>query len=285
MQKNENMTGPLPEFEVYAIRYATMKRRKSHTFTLYDEHDGIVDMHFYVWLIKRGDQCVLVDTGFGERSVVARQRPLECCPIEALSHLGIKPDQIHDVILTHLHWDHAGNLGKLPVAKFHLQDEEAAFATGRCMCFPTLRRPFAVEDVCDFVHRLYEDRVVFHNGDDIVFPGIELLHVGGHTRGLQAVRVNTARGWVVLASDAAHYYDNVTLKNPFPVVVDVAQMLMGHKRLLTLAGSLDHFIPGHDPAVLDRYAKVPNIPVEIAILHEAPLAATAVTSNAGVNLS
>lgn len=265
------MSDSLPEYEVYALRYATMKRRMSHTFVLHDEHDGVVDMHFYVWLIRLGDTAILVDTGFGERSAGARQRPLECCPINALRHLGVKPEQIKDVILTHLHWDHAGNLDKLPNATFHLQDEEAAFATGRCMCMPTLRRAFAVEDVCDFVHRLYEDRVIFHDGDDTVFPGIELLHIGGHTRGLQAVRVHTARGWVVLASDAAHYYENVTLQKPFPVVVDVAQMLLGHRRLLSLAGTLDHFVPGHDPAVLERYPTIPDVPVQIAVLHEAPL--------------
>lgn len=264
------MKEDLPTYEVYALRYAGMTRPASHNFILHDAHDGTVEMDFYVWLIKRGDSAILVDTGFGERGAVARNRPLDCCPIDALKHLGVSAHDIRDVILTHLHWDHAGNLDKLPNATFHVQEAEAAFATGRCMCQPILRRAFAVEDVCDFVHRLYQDRVTFHDGDAMLMPGIELLHVGGHTKGLQAVRVHTARGWVVLASDAAHYYDNATLGVPFPVVVDVEQMLLGHQRLLKLAGSISHFVPGHDPGVLERYPRLPGAPVPIAILHEQP---------------
>ncbi|MFC4278840.1 N-acyl homoserine lactonase family protein [Achromobacter aloeverae] len=251
-----------------------MQRRGPENFILGgDEHDGLVNMDFFVWVIRNGDQVVLVDTGFGERGSKARNRPLECCPIEALRQLDIDPAQIRTVVLTHLHWDHAGNLDKLPSATFHLQDAEAAFATGRCMCEPVLRRAFAVDDVCDFVRRVYEDRVVFHDGDDTLAPGIELVLIGGHTRGLQAVRVHTARGWVILASDAAHYYANLTRRLPFPVVVDVAAMLAGHARLLKLADSADHFVPGHDPLVLERYPRLPGTKAAIACLHQAPTAA------------
>lgn len=264
------MSESLPMYEVYALRYARMTRPASHNFILHDAHDGTVDMDFYVWLIKGQGRTILVDTGFGERGATQRGRPLDCCPIDALKHLGIEAGEIHDVILTHLHWDHAGNLDKLPNAIFHLQETEAAFATGRCMCQAVLRKPFSADDVCDFVRRLYEDRVAFHDGDDTLFPGIEVLHIGGHTKGLQAVRVHTARGWIVLASDAAHYYDNATLKIPFPVVVDVEQMLFGHQRLLKLAGSVSHFVPGHDPLVLQRYPNLPDVPVPIAVLHESP---------------
>jgi glyoxylase-like metal-dependent hydrolase (beta-lactamase superfamily II) len=263
-------TTVLPEYEVYALRFARMQRHASENFIFRDEHDGVVDMDFFVWLLRSGDTTILVDTGFGARSADARKRPLDLCPIESLSYLGVNPADIRDVVITHLHWDHAGNLDKLPNATFHIQDAEAAFATGRCMCQPSLRRAFAVEDVCDFVRRVYEERVCFHDGDDVLAPGVELLHVGGHTKGLQAVRVHTARGWVVLASDAAHYYANLTRRIPFPVVVDVEAMLTGHARLVKSASSVDHFIPGHDPLVLTRYPRLQDVPVDIACLHQAP---------------
>ncbi len=260
----------LPQYEVYALRFATMQRRTGENFIFRDEHDGVVDMDFFIWLVRHGKTTILVDTGFGERSAQNRKRPLDICPIEALRHLDVQPEDVHDVVLTHLHWDHAGNLDKLPNATFHIQDDEASYATGRCMCEPSLRRAFAVEDVCDFVRRVYDERVCFHDGDDILAPGVELIRVGGHTKGLQAVRVHTARGWVVLASDAAHYYANLTRRIPFPVVVDVAGMLEGHKRLVKAASSPDHFIPGHDPLVLKRYPLVDDVPVAIARLHCEP---------------
>lgn len=275
MSEKPMQTSALPEYEVYALRFARMERRSSENFIFRDEHDGVVDMDFFVWLIRHCDTAILVDTGFGERSAHARKRPLDLCPIEALRHLDVNPADIRDVVLTHLHWDHAGNLDKLPNATFHIQDAEASFATGRCMCQPALRRAFAVEDVCDFVRRVYEERVCFHDGDDVLAPGVELLHVGGHTKGLQAVRVHTARGWVVLASDAAHYYANVTRRIPFPVVVDVEAMMTGHARLLKCAESIDHFIPGHDPQVLKLYPLLDKLPVQIACLHQEPTPLTA----------
>lgn len=261
----------LPEYEVFALRFAGMTRRQTENFIFRDEHDGVVEMDFFVWLVRHGKTAILVDTGFGERGSKARGRPLDHCPIEALRHLDVDPAQIRDVVLTHLHWDHAGNLDKLPAATFHIQDAEASFATGRCMCEPVLRRAFSVDDVCDFVRRVYDERVRFHDGDAEIAPGVQLLHVGGHTKGLQAVRVHTARGWIVLASDAAHYYANMTRRIPFPVVIDVEQMLAGHQRLLKAASSPDHFIPGHDPLVLERYPHVDEAPLPIACLHRDPL--------------
>jgi glyoxylase-like metal-dependent hydrolase (beta-lactamase superfamily II) len=80
------------------------------------------------------------------------------------------------------------------------------------------------------------------------------LHlIGGHTLGLQAVRVNTRRGWVVLASDASHLYANLEQERPYPIVWSVGDMIEGYARLSALAQSAAHIIPGHDPLVLARY--------------------------------
>ncbi len=260
----------LPEYEVYALRFARMERSVHDNFIHRDEHDGPMPLDFFVWLLRAGDDVVLVDTGFGARSATARQRTLMHCPISALAYLGVKPESVRDVIITHLHWDHAGNLDKLPNARFHIQDEEVEYATGRCMCEPYLRRAFEVEDVCDLVRRVYEERVCFHRGSNSLRAGLELIHIGGHTKGLQAVRVHTARGWVVLASDAAHYYANMERRNPFVVVWNVADMLAGHAELLRQAASPEHVVPGHDPLVLERYPLVPGVPVDIACLHLNP---------------
>ena len=93
----------------------------------------------------------------------------------------------------------------------------------------------------------------FHDGVDELAPGLTVHHVGGHTMGLQVARVWTRRGWVVLASDASHFYANMEQGRPFPIVYNVADMLDGHKQLYRLASSPDHVIPGHDPLVLKRY--------------------------------
>lgn len=93
----------------------------------------------------------------------------------------------------------------------------------------------------------------FHDGSSDIAPGISVHWVGGHTDGLQVVRVKTRRGWVVLASDASHFYANMDLQRPFPVVYNVGDMLEGYRTLDALADSHAHVIPGHDPDVLKRY--------------------------------
>lgn len=267
-------TGAWPEYEVYALRYARMPRRRADNFLGGDPHDGPMPMDFFVWLVRGAGRCVLVDTGFNAATAARRRRDLLGCPIAGLARLGVAPEQVQDVVLTHLHYDHAGNLAKLADARLHVQDAELDYATGRCMCHAPLRHAYEVEDVVTLVRRVYQDRVVFHDGDAVLHPGIELLKIGGHTKGLQAVRVHTRRGWVVLASDASHYYENMQAGRPFPIVFNVADMLSGHQRVQQAASSPAHVVPGHDPQVLARYPAYRGDP-DIAVLHEPPAPADA----------
>jgi glyoxylase-like metal-dependent hydrolase (beta-lactamase superfamily II) len=263
-------TDAIPTYDVFALRYASMARNRSANFLHRDEHDGPMPMDFFVWLLKGADRNILVDTGFNAAAAAQRRRTLDCCPIESLRLLDVDPDTIRDVVLTHLHYDHAGNIDKLPAAVFHVQDEEMEYATGRCMCHGVMRHAYSVEDVVQLVRRVYADRVRFHRGDEVLCPGVELIHIGGHTKGLQAVRVHTRRGWVVLASDASHYYANMDDANPFPIVYNVADMLDGHRKCVQRADSARHVVPGHDPQVLRRYPVLPGLPVQVACLHETP---------------
>ena len=127
------------------------------------------------------------------------------------------------------------------------------FCTGRCMCQEYTRHAYEPGDVGAMVERVFADRVCFHDGDSELAPGISVHHVGGHTRGLQITRVRTRRGWVVLGSDASHFYANFEQIRPFPVVENVADMIAGYDRMHELASSPAHIIPGHDPLVLSRY--------------------------------
>jgi glyoxylase-like metal-dependent hydrolase (beta-lactamase superfamily II) len=113
--------------------------------------------------------------------------------------------------------------------------------------------PFDAENVVTMVRRVYDERVVFHAGDALLYPGVSLHHLPGHTLGLQAVRVDTARGPVVLASDATHFWANLEREIPFPIVADVPAYLESLRTLRKLAPSIDHIIPGHDPEVLARF--------------------------------
>lgn len=256
--------------EIYAIRYATMTGRQPHqNYLTPDIHNEGTDLDYFVWLIRGKDGDILVDTGFNDVAARERSRNLTINPAEALEKFGVAPSSIRDVVITHLHYDHAGNLDRFPNARFHVQDREMSFATGRCMCHGLLRHPFSAEDVTLMVRHVFSDRVVFHDGDDEIAPGVTLHHVGGHSDGLQVVRVETERGPVVLASDAAHYYGNMHRRNPFPIVYNVGDMMEGWKTVERLAGHPDRVIPGHDPMVRELYPQASDKADAVA-LHKNP---------------
>jgi glyoxylase-like metal-dependent hydrolase (beta-lactamase superfamily II) len=257
--------------EVYAIRYAHHPRRSPENFVGGDPHDVLQPLDYYVWAIVGAAGTIVVDTGFDETMGQQRQRELLKPVGEGLQALGIDPGQIEHVIVTHLHYDHTGNYDLFPHARYHLQDSEMAYASGRCMCHPQLRIPFEVEDVVAMVRKVFAGRVVFHDGAEEVAPGISVHHVGGHSRGLQCVRVKTRRGDVVLASDASHLYAHIDEGRVFPLVYNVGDVLEGYATIRKLAASRGHIIPGHDPAVLDRYpAARPGLEGWIARLDAEP---------------
>ncbi len=240
-------------YEVYAIKYAHHARRASENFIGGDPHDGPMPLDYFVWLIRGEGREILVDTGFSAPMAAKRQRDHIRCPTAGLRLLDVDATKIKDVVITHLHYDHVGNFDLFPAATFHLQDLEMNYATGRHMGKPVFSGAYEVEDVVGMVRRAYAGRVHFHAGDAEIAPGVSLHLIGGHTMGLQVVRVATRRGWVVLASDASHFYANMEQVRPFPIVYSVADMVQGYDRLRALADSPGHIIPGHDPLVLERF--------------------------------
>ena len=210
-------------------------------------------LDYYVWVIKADARNIVVDTGFDSREAASRGRTLIRPVAEGLAAIDVDPRDVLDVVITHMHYDHAGNVALFPRARFHVQDAEMAYCTGRAMTHQHLATPFAVENVVEMVRRVFDGRVVFHAGGSVLYPGVTLHHLPGHTLGLQAVRVETGRGPVVLASDAAHFWANLEREIPFPVVADVPQYLESLRALRRLAPSVDHIIPGHDPGVLARF--------------------------------
>lgn len=243
----------LPAYELYAIRYAHLERTARHNFIDGDPHDGPMPLDYYVWAIVGGGRQWVLDTGFDATMAAQRRRQLVRPVGEGLRAIGIDPASVQDVIISHMHYDHAGNHDLFPAARYHVQDEEMAFCTGRAMCHGMLRAPFEAADVQQMVGRVFTDRVVFHDGDAELAPGLSLHRVGGHTRGLQVVRAHTRRGWVVLASDAAHFYANWQQRRPFPIVENITTYLEALRRIEALADSPRHVVPGHDPLVLQRH--------------------------------
>lgn len=193
----------MPEtYEILAVKYAHHPgRTRLDNFMQPDDHARIEPIDYFIWVrvIRNARRTIILDTGMNRAEAEGRGRSFIQRPAEALEQIGIDARAVEDVIVTHLHYDHAGTLDDFPSARFHLQEAEMAFATGVCMCDEFVRRTFNVEHVCGMVRNIYSGRVQFYDGDGEAAPGITVHRAGGHSLGLQCVRVATESGFVVLA--------------------------------------------------------------------------------------
>lgn len=242
-------------YEVYALRYAerTQRLRQENFLERVDDHDTPMPLDFYVWVARNANRTVVIDTGFDHVEAGKRDRSIIRLPREALGTIGVDAGTVEDVVITHLHYDHAGTLSDFPRARFHLQESEMQFATGRWMLDDAESMAYSADHVAELIHRLFEKRVVFHSEDGEVAPGITVHRMAGHTMGMQAVSVATARGQLLLASDSSHYYEHWVKRVPFSICWSPSDLMASYDKFEALAASENHVIPGHDPLVRSLY--------------------------------
>lgn len=246
------------DYQVYAIKYATRTaKKKEYYYGSYDDihEDESLSMDYFVWLIKSEDNCILVDTGFTKEVAIQRKREFIRDPIETLADLNIKPTDINYVIITHMHYDHIGNLKNYPNAKFIIQEKEMAFWTGRYASKPLFKKHIEEEDVIHLVEENFKERVIFVDNNEEIFPGINIWYTGGHSAGLQIVTVETSKGRVVLASDALHFYENLHKERPFSTIHNLEDMYKSFDIVNKVTVDPNLVVAGHDPKVLEKFTK------------------------------
>lgn len=240
-------------YELYAIKYGQRPGRRPEMFQGGDPHDGPMPLDYFIWAAVSPERTVVIDLGFTAETGVRRGRVVDRTPAEGLRLLGIDAATVEHVLITHFHFDHVGNVAEFPNATFVVQDGEMSFWTGRYAGRGIFRQLVEPEDVVGLVRRNFDGRVRFVDGSEEIVPGIAVHRVGGHAPGLQIATVETARGLVVVASDAAHYYANIEEDRPFSIVTSLPEMYGAFDIIKRHAPSPDHIIPGHDPLVLERY--------------------------------
>lgn len=261
-------------YEVLALEYGRMERSSRDFYLRHpDPHEGPRPIAYYLWVLRNERRTIVVDLGFDKRSGEERGRVMLREPLDALGSIGVQPEDVKTVIITHMHYDHAGHAPDFPNAEFILQEKEIAYCTGKAMRYPACNFSFDVEHVTDVVRANFASRVRFVDGDAEVAPGVSVHLIGGHSGGLQVVRVETGKGPLVVASDAAHFYDTVTEGNPFTIIVNLPEMCAGWETIFELGAEPGLVVPGHDPLVSELYAKHRHDEMSV-VLSDGPVAET-----------
>ena len=239
-------------YEVYALKYGERDTTACQFFYREPSHEPVT-LHFYVWLILGGPHPVLVDAGCREADAAERAVRNYVSPAALVARLGVRPEEIPIVLVSHLHWDHWAGHGLFPAAEFWIQRDEVAFWTGPVARFELYRQLANAGALGELVTLNYGGRIRMVEGTREVLPGLRVHWVGGHTAGLQIVSVETARGPVVLTSDASHFYRNVERRQPVQIITDLPQMLAAFETIHALAGPDRLIVAGHDPEVAARF--------------------------------
>lgn len=250
-------------YEVYALKYAERDTTTCQFFYRETTHAPLT-LHYFVWLILGGPHPILVDTGFPEDEAKKRGMRGYVSPASVVERAGVKAADIPIALITHLHYDHWAGHHLFPGAEFWIQKDEVAFWTGPWGRAPAFAQSANVESLARLVTTNYAGKVRIVEGEREVLPGIRVHRVGGHTAGLQIVTVQTARGTVVLTSDASHFYRNVETGQPVQIITSLPEMLQAFETINTLAGREKLIVAGHDPQVAERFKTVEPGIIKIA---------------------
>ena len=247
-----------PAYEIYAIRFGTIPQFRASGLVAGADASRRIDIPVMVWLLKGANgRNVLVDSGFHQEKFVTQWKVQGFrSPADAVAAAGVKPDEITDIIITHAHWDHAGGIDLFPKATVWIQREEYGYYTGPAWHSRSTHGGVDETDMLTLVRLNMQGRVRFVNGDDQeIIPGIRCYTGGRHTHASQYVGVRTTEGGAVIASDNIYLYENLEKRAPIAQTLDPEANLRAQDRMRTLVAHPSRIVPGHDPAVFERYAR------------------------------
>jgi glyoxylase-like metal-dependent hydrolase (beta-lactamase superfamily II) len=216
-------------------------------------------LYGYVWLVRGHGKTIVVDTGLGlppGEAPAGEPQVIGNFTIEPghdtlslLQQEGVTPEEVDYLLLTHLHYDHCANVGLFPTARVLISQRgwQSVVAPEHRGLVPEPGFPRRV-----YAHLIDEawERVELLPDEAEILPGLEVFWVGGHTPCSQAVKIDTAKGRVIVAGDTLFLFGNLEENIPVAYCTSLAECYHAMDRFREEG---DLILPNHDPLLMARY--------------------------------
>jgi glyoxylase-like metal-dependent hydrolase (beta-lactamase superfamily II) len=246
-------------YEAFAVRFGILPAFPVSGLVAGADRERTIDIPVMVWLLRGSDgRIVLIDSGFYREKFLAQWKPRDFrTPAAAVQAAGVAPEAVTDVIISHAHWDHVDGADLFPKATIWIQREEYRYYTGEAWQARNTHGGIDADDMAALLKINTQGRLRFVEGDDQeVLPGIRAYTGGRHTWASQFVSVRTVAGTAVFTSDNVYLYENLEKHAAIAQTLDAASNLKAQDRVRTLASNPRLIVPGHDPAVFERFERV-----------------------------
>lgn len=236
-----NSSPATDRYRIYALRIGLTHRARRGLFIADPALPKYVSVAFSFWVLKGTERIILIDTGFSNLGMVDRWQIEDYKdPITALKEIGIDPDQVTDVIVTHSHWDHIGSLHKFHRACLWMSKHDVRAILrdkqGRLPSAVRLAKREGRLKVTEHITR--------------VAPSVVTVPVGLHTPGHQFVVVKRGDRAHVFSSDIAPLWANFERKKTTGQTSNRLKTQEIQEMILQLAGrNIKNIIPGHEPGI------------------------------------
>ena len=261
------------KWELYVLEYARSRNQPVASLIQGAFDEGVMNVPFAFVLARNGKRNVLIDSGFmnkggGAEMATKFDIPWWISPVRLLGELGVSPEQVTDIFISHAHFDHMGGIGEFPNAMIYMQKREY-LSWLEAMALPPrfgfLTAAVSPDDLRSALDASVDHRLTLLEGDkDNVLPGIHARFGEGHTLGQQFVVVEAAKGRMVVSGDCVYAARNITGNNNDGVYVPLAfgvgsiwEQLKTIDRINDeIAGDISRIIILHDA---DRWSKMPIV--------------------------
>jgi glyoxylase-like metal-dependent hydrolase (beta-lactamase superfamily II) len=260
-----------PRYQTYGVRFAKIFGVPTHYLVLGADTSRRSELAYIVWVLKgsgpgAGGHTVLLDAGFYRDRFLTRWKPADFVkPSEAVARVSVRPEDVTDIIISHIHWDHVDGADLFPKARVWLQRAEYEHYVD-AQGHPRASGIDTVDaEMLGQLNRVGRIRLIDGDAQEII-PGITAYTGGRHTFASEYIRVDTQQGQVVLASDNVDMYENLAKHVPVAAVfarADTVSNLRAQDRMRQLASDPKFILPGHDPEIFVRFPSPGNGVAEI----------------------